>query len=507
MKTNDIIKVAIISLLVGMIVVLGGFAEKPFDNATTVYQVYLDGKKLGLIADENELYDLINEDQKELREKFGVSKVYPPNGFTISKYVTYDERITSAEAIYNQIKNKKPFTLKGYQITIKDSEDGKNTKQIYVLDYEIFKNALQKVVTAYIDADAFEAYLNDTQEEIIDVGKIIEDMYFDNEIVVNDSNISSDRDIYTNEDDLTKFLLFGTNAEVETYIVEAGDSIDTIAFNHQLNTQEFLIANSQFTNASNLLAVGEKVTIALIHPIIDFVYDLYEIEDVEETAAPKVIEDPNKPVGFREVIPGEPGLRRVAKSIRFVNGEESQEGYIDKDRSILIREPIAEVVTVGTKKAANVITTPVVITGKWAWPTNKPYIISSGYSWRGGSFHNAIDITGTGYGSPIYAAGDGIVIHSGTGGWNGNGGGIHIIIDHQNGYFTQYCHLSGTLVKEGEKVSIGQKIGLMGNTGNVSPRPNKANPTRGTHLHFSVFKGSDLRSSQSINPMSLYNNR
>ena len=41
-------------------------------------------------------------------------------------------------------------------------------------------------------------------------------------------------------------------------------------------------------------------------------------------------------------------------------------------------------------------------------------------------------------------------------------------------------------VKEGDKVSQGQVIGTVGNTGKVSPKPTASNPNAGTHLHFEV---------------------
>ena len=48
----------------------------------------------------------------------------------------------------------------------------------------------------------------------------------------------------------------------------------------------------------------------------------------------------------------------------------------------------------------------------------------------------------------------------------------------------------------------GQKIGTMGNTGNVYPVPSSYNPYGGTHLHFSVRIGSAYGSH--INPLNLY---
>ena len=49
--------------------------------------------------------------------------------------------------------------------------------------------------------------------------------------------------------------------------------------------------------------------------------------------------------------------------------------------------------------------------------------------------------------------------------------GLSIILEHENGYITSYRHLDSILVKQGDKVVQGQKIGTLGSTGNiVEPR-------------------------------------
>ena len=86
----------------------------------------------------------------------------------------------------------------------------------------------------------------------------------------------------------------------------------------------------------------------------------------------------------------------------------------------------------------------------------------------------------------ILAHSDGKVVFCQTGygnnpGSSGNASyGNCVKIDHGNGYFTLYAHLSDVTVKLGQQVSKGQVIGHMGNTGN----------SYGTHLHFEVRKGA-----------------
>ena len=54
-----------------------------FDEASKAYQIYLDGKEIGLIKDENELYSLINKEQQNIKDQYGVDYVYPPDGLDI----------------------------------------------------------------------------------------------------------------------------------------------------------------------------------------------------------------------------------------------------------------------------------------------------------------------------------------------------------------------------------------------------------------------------------------
>lgn len=105
-----------------------------------------------------------------------------------------------------------------------------------------------------------------------------------------------------------------------------------------------------------------------------------------------------------------------------------------------------------------------------------------------GSAHAGIDIVREGYRlDNIVAHSDGTVIqvinncNENTPN-NSNNPGNMVKIDHGNGYYTRYLHLAyGTVkVSVGDKVSKGQVIGYMGNTGY----------SFGGHLHFEVWQGN-----------------
>lgn len=146
----------------------------------------------------------------------------------------------------------------------------------------------------------------------------------------------------------------------------------------------------------------------------------------------------------------------------------------------------------------------------WAWPTDANYIVTSFFGYRWGSMHNAIDISGTGYGSNIYAANNGVVTLvrggcvAGNTSCNGRGGNYIIINHNSNNYYTIYMHLKDIYVSEGQVVSRGQIIGSMGNTGNVVPVPTSSAPYLGTHLHFGIYIGEPYKGGYAIDPMRLY---
>ena len=85
--------------------------------------------------------------------------------------------------------------------------------------------------------------------------------------------------------------------------------------------------------------------------------------------------------------------------------------------------------------------------------------------------HNGIDYA-VGTGVPIKAAGGGIVIWAGPRG----GYGDTVIIDHRNGLATLYAHQSRVSTRVGQKISTGQVVGFVGQTG----------MSTGPHLHFEV---------------------
>ncbi|MFJ9637926.1 LysM peptidoglycan-binding domain-containing M23 family metallopeptidase [Streptomyces sp. NPDC101178] len=98
---------------------------------------------------------------------------------------------------------------------------------------------------------------------------------------------------------------------------------------------------------------------------------------------------------------------------------------------------------------------------------------ASGASWSSG-YHTGSDFQASS-GTPVKAIGPGTVVSAG---WSGSYGN-EVVIQHEDGMYSQYAHQSSLSVSAGQTVTGGQQIGLSGSTGNST----------GPHLHFEVRTG------------------
>lgn len=485
----------VVSIIISLfIVIFTGFAKADNDNPKELYNVYLDGKLLGSINSKVALEKYIDKEQEELKADYNVDKVYVPNGIDIEKCVTHSDSILSEKEIYNKIKDEKSFTIKGYVVTITDSE-GKETK-INTLRKDLFDESSKKVLKVFVDLKQLEDYENDTQKEIETTGSLIENIYIDENITITEAYISTDELIFQDEPTLTKYLLFGSLDKDEEYIVKPGDTIETVAFNNQLGVEEFLIVNPEFTSSNNLLSVGQTVSIALIDPVFSIVVEKHIVEDMDKPYETIEKEDSSLYVGTTKVqTEGVNGVQRVTSKVKYINGE-PQPAYITN--ATVITEPTNRIVLKGTKQSGYYGGgTPAPVSGNWGWPTIYPYIVTSEFKYRWGRFHAGIDISGCGFGSPIYSIGSGTVktVISGCPGQGyygsncGGGYGNAVYVDYGNGMVVKYAHLNTVTVREGQTLSRGQVLGTMGNSGSST----------GTHLHFEITINGTA-----INPRALY---
>ena len=111
----------------------------------------------------------------------------------------------------------------------------------------------------------------------------------------------------------------------------------------------------------------------------------------------------------------------------------------------------------------------------FSWPVRGDIISDFGPK-KNGLTNDGINI-GAPIGTDVAAADNGVVAYAGN---ELKGMGNLLIIQHAGGWMTVYAHLDGFVVKRGDKVAAGQKIGAVGKTGKVSE----------PQLHFEIRKGS-----------------
>ena len=256
---------------------------------------------------------------------------------------------------------------------------------------------------------------------------------------------------------------------------------------NEISIEEFLITNPEITSEKSLLYAGQVLTINTINTKLDVVKTTYLVEDVDIKYAVEEKTDLTLLEGTtKKVQEGQNGLSRVAQKVKSVNGVIT---YVSPVSNEELRPATSEIWVIGGKIVPNVGSLKI-----WAWPTDSGYRITSDYAWRihpithVRTFHYGIDISGLGYGKPVYAANNGTV-HTVT---YASSYGYYIVINHNNGYYTLYAHLRAfaptTVV--GKTVTRGQIIGYIGSTG----------MSTGPHLHFEVWDGYMSR----ISPWKIY---
>ena len=119
--------------------------------------------------------------------------------------------------------------------------------------------------------------------------------------------------------------------------------------------------------------------------------------------------------------------------------------------------------------------------------------VASGFGWRihpiykTERMHTGMDFTAP-IGTEVYATGTGVISKVEM---DGRGYGNNVTINHSYGYETLYAHLNKYIVRPGQKVSRGDLIGYVGNSGSST----------GPHLHYEVRKNTNP-----VNPVNYYYN-
>jgi murein DD-endopeptidase MepM/ murein hydrolase activator NlpD len=231
--------------------------------------------------------------------------------------------------------------------------------------------------------------------------------------------------------------LFGESAqvrrEVENYLVQPGDTIQSIAVEFEISVDTLLWANNLSKNST--LKVNQQLVVLPVSGVVHIVKSGDIVSQIGKTYKANIEE------------------------IIVFNG-------LANEGDIFIGDIL--VIPGGTMPAKPVapVSQSALADSFFIYPIEGK--ISQGLHW-----YNAVDIANK-CGTPVYAAASG-QIQRVRYGWNSGGGNL-ITILHSGGISTYYGHLMTIFVKSGDKVAVGEKIGLVGNTG----------LSTGCHLHFGV---------------------
>ncbi|MBP3760964.1 MAG: M23 family metallopeptidase [Ruminococcus sp.] len=265
-------------------------------------------------------------------------------------------------------------------------------------------------------------------------------------------------------------LLTSTDEKDATYVVQDKDTPVTIAQKYNMDFNDFEELNPFIRNRCS---AGQVVNVVEHESYLPIQYTR-EMETLSYLDFETIeVQTSSLEYGTKKLlVKGEKGEKRSKVEVTYVDGIESSRKTISSE---ITKEPVIQQMGVGMEAARPDYPDtvynggPLTGTGQFAWPVNGGWISDVFISNRN---HMGLDIAADS-GTNIYAADDGYIV---TAGWNAGGYGNVVMIDHLNGYQTVYGHMSYVVATEGQYVTRGQLIGLVGSTGDST----------GPHCHFEV---------------------
>lgn len=246
--------------------------------------------------------------------------------------------------------------------------------------------------------------------------------------------------------------IYGTQADVQDikstqislYVVRQGDSLSTIAKMYGVSVNTIIWAN----NIKGAIREGDELVILPISGV------------------------------SHRVVKGDT-IRSIASKYKADMGDILSYNDISSDADLkvgsIVLIPDGEVASAPSIPGAAI--NPTEKLRGAGGPVYKNYYIrpiDGGRKSQGLHGYNGVDLAAP-TGTPIHASAEGVVIIARSGGYNG-GYGSYVVISHPNGTQTLYGHMSKVSVTQGQTVSQGETIGLLGSTGKST----------GPHIHFEI---------------------
>ena len=415
-----------------------------------LYMVEVNGLEVGLLANEEELEEILCTLESEAAEYYGrPAKVAEE---VVAKKVFLPLREGEPEKVFAQLHNMLSYKVAAKMVIV-------NGKEVLPLNSEEDVDLLHEMVaSAFIPKEENVLLKNvETAEKVT----TRDGFYYPEEIC--------------DPETLASVLLRGTDRK-ETYLVSRGDSLWKIARDYSLSVDGLKEANPQLNGEK--LQIGDEINLIVPEPMVNvFTVERLIVKEKIPFETRYCYDDSLWKLQSKIVEEGKPGVKEIEYQITRENGKEISREIVTQK---VIAEPEPQLVAKGTSDI------PSKGTGNFLWPVQGGGRITSNYGWRGSGFHAGVDI-GAGKNTPVLAADSGVVVYEG---WDG-GYGNTIVIFHGY-YYTRYGHNSQNKVSSGQAVSRGQVIASMGSTGRAT----------GCHLHFEVRTGGIYGTT--INPLSFF---
>lgn len=437
-----------------------------------VYRVYIDDEVVGLITDQSEYQEFIEERSQELSKQYPNQEIKAPTNVRIEEELTLlpIETIDN-ESVLKTIAQKANFQASTQQVTI-----GETT--FAVENANVVSNTLLELMTYYTGEEDFKKIMDieNPIQSLMESGsqyigaKVVEPVKVEVTYV-------SPENILTPEQ-TRRMMLYGQAEPKKTVVFDEDSSLWYIANDHGMTEEELILLNPQVKGLKWADLLGMELDVTPLNPIVTVETEKENVNVSSVTYETEYIDDDTMLKGQTTIKQeGQAGEHLERTKVIYENGEKISTEVVEETT---LSEPVNKIVVRGTKVVSGVGN------GNWVWPTTSRNV-TCGYLCYSG--HYAIDISAY-VGQPVYAADSGVVVSAGY----SNAYGYNILINHKNGYYTRYAHLDSLNVSTGQTVEGGQTIGLAGNTGNST----------GPHLHFEIRTNTGSQPSYAPNPLDFY---
>ena len=470
-RTKRWLTITATGIAITVVLVLAG---NQYVNANKIayYNVYVEEEEIGSVENPIQIEQLFSQKRQEYQNKYpDVEMVLQTEGITTKAEEAFNVEVDS-ESTLKKLDSMLNAYAKGVELKIdgeivaivKDQETVDDILNQVKRQYapEVAKEQLQlKRMSSSVTASNVSTA--SAPESTVKSVKIVED--------VDVTPIDIEPNQLLNAEEVVTLLMESEEAPI-VYTIDEGDTLGSIAKRYDITEKQIYLHNPDIKE--KYLQIGD--TLQLTVPKLPITVTTLEqiSEEIVTAPAVEIRKTAELEAGKSKVVrPGQEGLKVMEYLVTKENGYVVDEQWIGQE---VIKQSVTEVVLQGTKIAGQG-------SGQFAWPVSGA-TISSTYGSRWGRQHKGIDIVSGN--RTIMAADEGVVTFTG----NISGYGKAVIINHSNGYTTLYGHLNSYSVTQGQTVSKGSSIGVMGNTGRST----------GTHLHFEILKNNVAQ-----NPMKYLN--